>query len=47
MLPLQSDDIFKSDTKSAFLSRRSFVCRTPCPLHACLSPVPPIAVCNY
>ena len=46
MVPLQSDDIFKSDTRSIFLLSRSFVCRTPGPLHACSSPVLSIAVCN-
>ena len=46
MFPLKSDDIFRSDTRSPALSRKSFVCATSGPSHACFSPVPPIAVRN-
>ena len=47
MFPLQSDDIFKSFSSSPVLSTKSFVYTTSgsC-MHACLSPVPPIAVRN-
>ena len=46
MFPLQSDDIFRSDTRSPVLLRKSLVCATSGPSHACSSPVPPIAVRN-
>ena len=46
MFPFQSDNIFRSDTRSPVLSRKSFVFATSGPLHACSSPVPPIAVRN-
>ena len=46
MFLLKSDDIFKSDTRSPVLSRKSFVCATSGPSHACFSPAPPIAVRN-
>ena len=46
MFPLQSDDIFRSDTTSPVLSRKSFACATSGLSHAYLSPVPPIAVRN-
>ena len=46
MFPLQPDDIFKSETRSSVLSGKSFVCIMSGPSHACLSPVPRIAVHN-
>ena len=46
MFPFKADDIFRSDTRSPVLSRKFFVCATCGPLHACFSPVPPIAVHN-
>ena len=46
MFPLQSDNIFRSDTRSPVLSRKSFVFATSGPLHACSFLVPPIAVHN-
>ena len=42
IFPLQSNEIFKSDTRSPVLSRKSFVCTTSVPSHACSSNVPPI-----
>ena len=47
MFNLKSDDIFRSDTRSRVLSRKSFVCATSVPSHACFSSVPPIGGCNY
>ena len=44
--PFKSDGIFRSDTRSPVLSRKSFVCVTSGPSRACFSPVPPIAVRN-
>ena len=44
--PFKSDGIFRSDTRSPVLSRKSFVCATSGPSRACFSPVPPIAVRN-
>ena len=35
MFPLKSDDIFRFDTRSPALSRKSFVCATSGPSHAC------------
>ena len=46
MFPLKSNDIFRSDTRSPVFSRKSFVCATYVPLHACFSPFPPLAVRN-
>ena len=45
MLPLQSDDIFRSDIRSPVLSRKSFVF-TSDPSHARSSLFPPIALRN-
>ena len=47
MFNLKSDDIFRSDTRSRVLSRKSFVCATSVPSHACFSSVLPIGGCNY
>ena len=44
MFPLQSDNIFKPDTRSPVFSRKSFVCATSVSSHACSSSVPSIAV---
>ena len=44
MFPLQSDNIFKPDTRPPVFSRKSFVCATSVPSHACSSSVPSIAV---
>ena len=44
MFPLQSDNVFKPDTRSPVLSRKPFVCTTSVPSHACSSSVPTIAV---
>ena len=46
MFPLKPDDIFRPDTRSPVLSRKSFLCATSGPSHACFSPVPPITVRN-
>ena len=46
MFPLNSDDIFRSDTRSPVLSRKSCVCAVSSPLHTYFSPVPPVAVRN-
>ena len=46
MFLLQLDDIFKSDTSSPVLSRKSFTCKISVPLHACSSSDTPIAVRN-
>ena len=46
MLPLQSDDIFRSDIRSPVLSRKSFVFTTSDPSHARSSLFPPIALRN-
>ena len=46
MFSLKSDDIFRSDTISPVLSRKSFVCATSGPSHACFRPGPPIAAHN-
>ena len=46
MFPLQSDDIFRSNTRSPVLSRKSFVGETSGLSRACSSHVPPIAVRN-
>ena len=47
IFPPQSDDIFKSDTRSPVFSRKSIVCTTSVPLHACSFPVPPILARNW
>ena len=44
MFPLKSGYIFRSDTRSPVLSRKSFVCATSGSSHARFSPVPSIAV---
>ena len=46
MFPLQSDDVFRCDTRSPVLSSKSFACTISGPSHACSSPVPPIVVRN-
>ena len=46
MFPLQSDDIFRSDTRCHLLSCTSFACTTPVPSHACSCPIPPISASN-
>ena len=46
MFPLKSDEIFRSDTSYPVLSRKSFVCATTGPSHACFPPIPPIVIRN-
>ena len=46
MFPLQSDDIFRSDTRCHLLSCKSFACTTPVPPHACSCRIPPISASN-
>ena len=46
IFPLQSGDIFRSDTRSPVLSRKSFVCATSGPSHACSPHVSHIAARN-
>ena len=47
MFPLQSDDIFRSDTRSPVLSRKSFVCATSGQSRAYFSHAHPIAVRSF
>ena len=46
MFPLKSDEFFRSDTSYPVLSRKSFVCATTGPSHACFPPVPPFVIRN-